>query len=118
MVNQVSRHQVRPRDDRGPAVESLRSASVGEGVVAGDAGYGSSLNREWFTGISRSFGHVLSTLIGSGLARLLSRLRAVRHPWCELSDYLLTDIGKTRGDAELEKLRHQPLIRNLPGSTA
>jgi len=117
MVNRVSLHQVRPRDDRGPAVESLRNASVGE-VVAGDTGYGGSLTREWFTGRSRSFGHVLSTLVGSGLARLLSRLRAVRYPWCELSDYLLTDVGKTRGDAELEKLRHQPLIRNLPGSTA
>ena len=65
-----------------------------------------------------SFTEAKSVTVNLAVARLLSRLRAVRYPWCELSDYLLTDIGKTRGDAELEKLRRQPLIRNLPGSTA
>jgi FAD/FMN-containing dehydrogenase len=39
MVNQLSSERLWPRDDLGPAVESLRSASAGEVFVAGDAGY-------------------------------------------------------------------------------
>jgi hypothetical protein len=112
MVNQLSSHRLGPRDDLGPAVESLRGASAGEVFVAGDAGYDGALARGWLIGTGRSFGHVLSTAVGRGLAKLLSRLRAVRHPWWELSDYLLTDIGKTRGDTEVEKLRHRPTIRD------
>jgi FAD/FMN-containing dehydrogenase len=39
MVNQLSSKRTQPADDFGPAVESLRSASAGEVLVAGDAGY-------------------------------------------------------------------------------
>jgi hypothetical protein len=112
MVNRISRHQSSPRDDRDSAVESLRSVSVGKVFLAADAGYDGALTRASLIGSSRSFGHVLSSLVRRGLANLSSRLRAVRHPWWELSGYLLTDIGKTRGDADIENLRHRPTIRD------
>lgn len=118
MVNRHSCHPLRPPDDQGPAVESLCSASVGEVFVAGDAGYDGALTRARLIARSRSLRHVLSAVVGQGLVRLLARLRAVRHPWWELRDDLLTDIGKTRGDAEVEKLRHRPIVRDPHELTA
>lgn len=112
MASQLSSERLRPRENLGPAVGSLRGERAGEVFVPGDARYDGALSLGWLIGRRRSFGHVLSTLVGRGLAKLLSRLRAVRHPWWELSDYFLTDIGKTRGDAEFEKLRRRPTIRD------
>jgi len=60
---------------------------------------------------SHSYGR-LTNSIGRSLTDLLSRMRAIGHPWWELDDYLLADIGKSRGDAEIEKLRHRLTIRD------
>ena len=62
------------------------------------------------TAVGRNFGRVLSKGIGCNLSVLLFYLRNVGHPWWELGDYLLADIGKTPSDAEVEKLRQRPLI--------
>jgi hypothetical protein len=79
MVNQLSSKRLWPPDDLGPAVESLRSASAGEVFLAAERD--GALSRGWLIGMSRSFGHVLSSVVGRGLAKLSSRLRAVRQPW-------------------------------------
>ena len=61
---------------------------------------------------SHNYSRVPFNIIGRSLVFLLSYLRIVSHPWWELGDYLLADIGKTSGDAEVEKLRHRPIIRD------
>jgi hypothetical protein len=64
------------------------------------------------TAVGRNFGRVLLNGIGCNLSVLLFCLRNVGHPWWGLGNYLLADIGKTPGDAEVEKLRHRPVIRD------
>ena len=64
------------------------------------------------TARSHNYGRVLLNAIGRSLIALSFYLRNVGHPWWELSDNLLADIGKTPGDAEVEKLRHRPVIRD------
>ena len=64
------------------------------------------------TAVSHNYRHVLLNAIGHSLRVLLFYLRNVGHPWWELGDYLLADIGKTPGDAEVEWLRHRPAIRD------
>ena len=64
------------------------------------------------TAVGRNYGRALLSGIGHGLSFLLLYLRNVGHPWWELSDHLLADIGKTPGDAEVEQLRHRPVIRD------
>jgi hypothetical protein len=61
--------------------------------------------------VGRNYGRVLSNAIACRLTLLLFMVRNAGHPWWELGDHLLADIGKTRGEAEVEKLRHQPVIR-------
>jgi hypothetical protein len=61
---------------------------------------------------SHNYSRVPFNIIGRSLVFLLSYLRIVSHPWWELGDYLLADIGKTPGDAEVEKLRHRPVMRD------
>jgi hypothetical protein len=64
------------------------------------------------TARSNNYGRVLLNAIGRSLIALSFYLRNVGHPWWELSDNLLADIGKTPGDAEVEKLRHRPVIHD------
>ena len=61
---------------------------------------------------SHNYSRVPLRIIGRSLVLLLFYLRNVSHPWWELGDYLLADIGKAPGDAEVEKLRHRPIIRD------
>ena len=60
----------------------------------------------------RNYSRVLLNGVGFSIRVLLFYLRNVGDPWWELGDYLLADIGKTPGDAEVEKLRHRPVIRD------
>ena len=106
MVNQVSSLRSSLRADLSPAVGSLRTASARDAFVAGDAGYDGALSQARLIEACRSFAHVLSTKLGPRIAKLLSGLQIVRQPWWELSNRLLTDVGKTCGDAETEKLLH------------
>jgi hypothetical protein len=62
------------------------------------------------TAISRNYGSELLSGIGRSLITLSFYLRNAGQPWWELGDHLLADIGKTPGDAEVERLRHRPLI--------
>ena len=71
--------------------------------MAGDAGYDGALSQGWLIETVRGFAHVLSNMLGRRLSKVLLGLRAVRQPWWELSDHLLTDVGKTRAEAEFEK---------------
>jgi len=64
------------------------------------------------TAVGRNYARALLSGIGCGLSFLLVYLRNVGHPWWELGDHLLADIGKTPDDAEVEKLRHRPVIRD------
>jgi hypothetical protein len=64
------------------------------------------------TAISDNYGRELLKGIGRSLIALSFYLRNAGHPWWGLGDHLLADIGKTRGDAEVEKLRHRPVIRD------
>ena len=64
------------------------------------------------TAVGRNFGRALLSGIRCGPSFLLAYLRNVGHPWWELGDRRLADIGKTPGDAEVEKLRHRPVIRD------
>jgi len=64
------------------------------------------------TAVSHNYRHVLLNAVGHSLRVLLFYLRNVSHPWWELGDYFLADIGKTQGDAEVERLRHRPVIRD------
>jgi hypothetical protein len=64
------------------------------------------------TARSNNYGRVLLNAIGCSLIALSFYLRNVGHPWWELSDDLLADIGKTPGDAEVERLRHRPVIHD------
>jgi hypothetical protein len=105
MVNQLSSERPWPHADLGSAVELLRNASAGE-VFIGHARFDGALSQGWRGETSRSLAHQLSAKLGRWLAKLLSGLRTARQPWWELSNYLLTDIGKTRADAESEKLLH------------
>jgi hypothetical protein len=106
MVNQVSSLRSSLRADLSPAVGSLRTASARDAFVAGDAGYDGALSQGWLIEACRSFADVLSTKLGPRIAELLSGLQIVRQPWWKLSNRLLTDVGKTCGDAETEKLLH------------
>ena len=106
MVNQLSGERLWRHADLSPAVESPRSASAGEVLMAGGARFDSALSQGWLSETSRSFAHLLSSKLCRRLIALLSGLRIVRQPWWELSNYLLTDIGKTPGEAESEKLLH------------
>ena len=105
MVNQLSGERLWRHADLSPAVESPRSASASE-VFIGHARFDGALSQGWRGETSRSLAHQLSAKLGRWLAKLLSGLRTARQPWWELSNYLLTDIGKTRADAESEKLLH------------
>jgi hypothetical protein len=104
MVDQLSSERLWPRNDLDPAAVAQRSA--GEVFMAGDAGFDGALSQGWLIETSRSFAHALSTKLGLWLAKLLSGLQAVHQPWWELSNHLLTDVGKTRAEAESEKLLH------------
>ena len=57
----------------------------------------------------RNYGRVLLSSVGQRLNLLSCK---VVHPWWELGDYLLADIGKTPADAEVEKMRRRPLMRD------
>jgi hypothetical protein len=73
------------------------------------------------TAVTHNYHRALLNRIRHGLSFLLSYLHNIGHPWWELGDYLLADIGKTPGEAEVEKLRHRPVIRDpreLSGSAA
>ena len=61
---------------------------------------------------TQGYGRLLLNSIGRRLTHLLSYSRDIHHPWWELDDNLLADIGKTRGVAEIEKLRHRLAIRD------
>jgi hypothetical protein len=63
------------------------------------------------TTVGRNFGRALLDGIGCSLNVLSFYLHNFNHPWWELGDCLLADIGMAPGDAEVEKLRHRPLIR-------
>jgi hypothetical protein len=65
------------------------------------------------TAVDHNYGRVLLNVIGHSRSVILFYLRNVRHPWWELGNYLLADIGKTPGEAEVENLRHRPVIRDL-----
>jgi hypothetical protein len=62
--------------------------------------------------VDRNYARVAVNGMGRGLSVLLAYLRNVGHQWWELDDYHLADIGKTLGDAHVEKLRHRPVIRD------
>ena len=64
------------------------------------------------TAVGRNYGRVVLNGVSGSLGVLLFYLRNVGHPWWELGDYFLADIGKTPGDAEVERLRHRPVIRD------
>jgi hypothetical protein len=64
------------------------------------------------TEVNHKYGSVLLNGIGRSLRTLLLKLPNISRPWWELDDYLLTDIGKTPADAEVEKLRHRTVIRD------
>ena len=63
------------------------------------------------TSVGRNYSRVLSNAIARRLSFLLFMVRNAGHPWWELGDHLLADIGKTRGEAEVEKLRRRAVIR-------
>ena len=67
---------------------------------------------------SHNYSRVPFNIIGRSFVLFLSYLRNVSHPWWELGDYLLADIGKTPADAEVERLRHRPVIRDPHESLA
>ena len=64
------------------------------------------------TALDRIYGRVLLSDISRSRRVRLFYLQNLGHPWCALGDYRLADIGKTRGDAEVEKLRHRLVIRD------
>lgn len=66
------------------------------------------------TAVGRNCGRALLNAIACRLSLLLLKVRNPGHPWWELGDYLLADIGKTPGEAEVEKRRRRPAIRDLP----
>ena len=61
--------------------------------------------------VGRNYARVLPNAIARRLSFLLFMVRNADQPWWELGDHLLADIGKTRGEAEVEKLRHRPVTR-------
>ena len=105
MVNQLSGERLWRHADLSPAVESSRNASAGE-VFIGHARFDGALPQGWLGETRRSLAHQLSAKLGRWLAKLLAGLQGFRQPWWGLSNYLLTDIGKTPGEAESEKLLH------------
>jgi hypothetical protein len=104
MVNQLSSARLWPPADFGSAVES--GVSIGKIFMPRRCRFGGAVSQGWLSKTSRSFADVLTTNLGRSLAKILSGLQAVRQPWWALSNRLLADIGKTRAQAESEKLLH------------
>src|SRR5215470_17179462 len=93
----------------------LRRLPSAEASLVGDATMLTGNTRSFIdssTAVGRNYGRVPLNGIGRSLSVLLFYLRNVGHPWWELGDYLLADIGRTPGDAEVAKLRHRPVIRD------
>src|SRR5262245_17496067 len=62
------------------------------------------------TAVGRNCGRALLNAIACSLRLLLFKVRHAGYPWWELGDYLLADIGKTPGEAEVEKWRRRPVV--------